>query len=206
MDILIQITLFLVIILSILFFFKGKLTAWASSVPGLVFGTCLILTLSALFWAAPFRSLADWSLQKAGIYQAIQSTDQTLHSYKPSTIYQEKKETAQQATEGLFQSVKDRLWKSDSESESNSNSPETETEATEQPTPGFLEENLYPQLVGFFTSILRFLAVILGLVGLGLATYLGYASQSLRQAQKLSRRCSKLEKEVAELKKKIILE
>jgi hypothetical protein len=157
--------------------------------------------------------LAGWGLQKAGVHQAIQSTDETLDSYNPNTIYQEKKEAAQETAGNLLQSVKDRFWSSESDPESESDSsPENQEtselndQATKKLEPGFLEKNLYPQLVSFFTGIIRLIAVLLGLIGLGLATYLGYITQSLRQTQQLSRRCSKLEKEMAELKKKAALE
>ncbi|MBD3238547.1 MAG: hypothetical protein GF332_02835 [Candidatus Moranbacteria bacterium] len=182
MNIFTIIVLVVIAFLTAAYFLRSKILKIMAAIPMLLFPIFLALALSALFIGGVYKSLAAKSAEKAGILDMIQNTDEKLE--KLNVI-----QRAREESESFLENLKHR-FNQDQEAQ------EEPVRAEDDNEPGYLELNLYPKIIGLITWIYRGMALVLGLVGLGLMVYFGYSTQSINELKHLQSRCAHLEQRI----------
>lgn len=173
----------ILVILSLSFYFRSKITNATAQLPRVLFPVFLVVCLTSSFWDKPFEKAAVTSLEITGITIVIEETDDYLDKLNPATYTQKATEEAK----SLWDKAKDFV------------SQEPQDQPKETPTKkspkdeGFLKNSLYPKLITLLVFVYRALALVLSILGLITCIYLGYALESFNRVRELEKRVKELE-------------
>ncbi|HEQ65396.1 MAG TPA: hypothetical protein ENN64_01020 [bacterium] len=133
------------------------------------------LGIIGIFFPNIPESLADLTLQKAGVYEQIREIDQS----SPQNLLDEAKDMFNNLF-GVFNDTDENFSDID----------ETEDDK------GFLEKTFYASLVAILAIIYRYIAIIASFLGQILIIYLSYAASGVIDARKAERRLDELNSRV----------
>ena len=176
--IVIIITVFLCLVVTV-YIFKNRIVLFLDWILKVLVVICLFIALSSLFLPGIYKSLAQITLENAGILQTIRNIDSSTDLNK-----------LVQPGEQILNDLGNFLTGSQNNLTVQTN------------TPGKMETEFYPGLVEGLGNIYIIVALILSLIGIIGAIYLSFTTSAIAQTQVLKNKYKKIEERLSTLEKK----
>ncbi len=186
--------LIFIVVLALLFAFKGRIIRVMGLGIKILFPMLAILAIVAIFLPGVFDTAADLSLKQAGTYENIRKIDEKINPFDSAI------DDVEEGVSNFWEDLEDLFSQKDEASvdESSENDSESgEAASLEEDSKGVLESNLYPALVSLISGILRLVALVTSLVGMIVLIYLSYTTGSAIEVEDLKARVRQLEENLS---------